>query len=102
MRMRTVQVIFKSGDDLRQDQLVIQMVSLMDGLLKRVNLDLKLKPYRILATGPKVTAMSLAKGRGGMCLDYLHGDGLCAVLCVRHRISASNMRKSKPYGTAKG
>jgi phosphatidylinositol kinase/protein kinase (PI-3 family) len=30
------------------------MISLMDGLLKRVNLDLKLKPYRILATGPKV------------------------------------------------
>ena len=49
-----VQVIFKSGDDLRQDQLIIQMISLMDGLLKRVNLDLKLMPYRILATGPKV------------------------------------------------
>ncbi len=46
-------VIFKNGDDLRQDQLVIQMVSLMDFLLKRVNLDLKLTPYRILATGPR-------------------------------------------------
>jgi phosphatidylinositol 3-kinase len=46
-------VIFKNGDDLRQDQLVIQMVSLMDFLLKRVNLDLKLTPYRILATGAR-------------------------------------------------
>ncbi|CAM9971629.1 unnamed protein product [Choristocarpus tenellus] len=78
-------VIIKSGDDLRQDQLIMQMISLMDTLLKRVNLDLRcegtvcgavasaphshharrscfeyffslkhrLRPYAILATGPK-------------------------------------------------
>lgn len=34
-------MIFKSGDDLRQDQLIMQMISLMDSLLKRVNLDLR-------------------------------------------------------------
>jgi phosphatidylinositol 3-kinase len=45
-------VIFKSGDDLRQDQLVIQMFNLMDSLLKKVKLDLKLTPYRVLATSP--------------------------------------------------
>ena len=44
-------IIFKAGDDLRQDQLVMQLISLMDGLLKKVNLDLKLLTYRILATG---------------------------------------------------
>ncbi|KAJ7556481.1 hypothetical protein O6H91_05G085500 [Diphasiastrum complanatum] len=43
-------VIFKKGDDLRQDQLVVQLVSLMDRLLKSVNLDLHLTPYRVLAT----------------------------------------------------
>lgn len=37
-------VIFKCGDDLRQDQLMIQMINLMDSLLKKVNLDLKLTP----------------------------------------------------------
>lgn len=42
-------IMFKSGDDLRQDQLVMQMISLMDMLLKRVNLDLKLLTYGILA-----------------------------------------------------
>ncbi|KAF1781151.1 Phosphatidylinositol 3/4-kinase, conserved site [Phytophthora cactorum] len=41
----------KNGDDLRQDQLIMQMFILMDRLLKKVNLDLKLTPYRILATG---------------------------------------------------
>ncbi|GMH26109.1 hypothetical protein Nepgr_027952 [Nepenthes gracilis] len=44
-------IIFKKGDDLRQDQLVIQMVSLMDRLLKLENLDLHLTPYGVLATG---------------------------------------------------
>eukprot|EP01018_Ginkgo_biloba_P009326 Gb_01861 [translate_table: standard] len=44
-------VMFKKGDDIRQDQLVIQMVSLMDRLLKLENLDLQLTPYRVLATG---------------------------------------------------
>ena len=40
------QVIYKRGDDLRQDQVVVQIFSLMDRLLKRENLDLKLTPYR--------------------------------------------------------
>ncbi|CAG8433683.1 11263_t:CDS:10 [Ambispora gerdemannii] len=45
-----VKVIFKTGDDLRQDQLVIQIITLMDKLLRKENLDLKLKPYKVLAT----------------------------------------------------
>ena len=44
-------ILFKSGDDLRQDQLVIQIITLMDQLLQKENLDLKLSPYKILATG---------------------------------------------------
>ena len=43
-------LMFKNGDDLRQDQLVIQIIALMDRLLLNENLDLKLTPYRILAT----------------------------------------------------
>ncbi|KAK3497561.1 kinase-like domain-containing protein [Neurospora hispaniola] len=43
-------LIFKTGDDLRQDQLVIQIIMLMDDLLQKENLDLKLSPYKILAT----------------------------------------------------
>ncbi len=39
-------IIFKVGDDLRQDQLVVQLFQLMDRLLKRENLDLRLTPYR--------------------------------------------------------
>lgn len=45
-------LMFKIGDDLRQDQLVIQIINLMDQLLKNENLDLKLTPYKILASSP--------------------------------------------------
>ena len=52
-------MIFKK-DDLRQDQLCVQMISLMDRLLKRENLDLKLTLFRVLAIG------------GGHGIDRVH------------------------------
>lgn len=42
--------MFKNGDDLRQDQLILQIIRLMDKLLMKENLDLKLTPYKVLAT----------------------------------------------------
>lgn len=62
-------VIFKHGDDLRQDQLILQTITLMDRLLRRENLDLKLTPYRVLATSTRhgfvqyIESMSLAEIR---------------------------------------
>jgi len=44
-------IIWKNGDDLRRDQLIIQMIHLMDNLLMEVNLNLFLTPYPVLATG---------------------------------------------------
>lgn len=41
--------MFKAGDDLRQDQLILQLITLMDRLLRKENLDLKLTPYNALA-----------------------------------------------------
>lgn len=44
-------IMYKIGDDLRQDQFVIQIISLMEKILESENMDLRLKPYKILATG---------------------------------------------------
>ncbi|ODV88069.1 hypothetical protein CANARDRAFT_193904 [[Candida] arabinofermentans NRRL YB-2248] len=45
-------VMYKIGDDLRQDQFVIQIITLMEKILQNENLDLKLIPYKIMALGP--------------------------------------------------
>lgn len=51
-QLKSYKVIVKTGDDLRQDQLVMMMIKLMDGLLKRASLDLWMTPYSIIATSP--------------------------------------------------
>lgn len=45
----TLQVMVKNGDDVRQDQMVMQMIRLMNKLLNNMNLDLCLSPYAVLA-----------------------------------------------------
>jgi len=46
---RLKKIMFKEGDDLRQDQLVLQLMVLMDSILKKYGLDLELTPYRVIA-----------------------------------------------------
>jgi len=43
-------IIFKYGDDLRQGQLILQMINYMDSLLKKVHLDYEFTSYKVLAT----------------------------------------------------
>ncbi|KAK0703535.1 kinase-like domain-containing protein [Lasiosphaeria miniovina] len=78
---RKYPILFKRGDDLRQDQLVIQIIMLMDNLLQKENLDLKLSPYKILATStsaglsqfvPSMSFQGIAsKFRSNPALAYL-------------------------------
>ncbi len=44
-----VRFMYKNGDDLRQDQLVMQLFMYMDGVLRAVNQDYNLITYKILA-----------------------------------------------------
>jgi len=44
-------VIFKVGDDLRQDMLTLQMFRVMDKLWKKMNLNLKFNAYQCIVTG---------------------------------------------------
>lgn len=47
-------IIFKSGDDLRQDMLTLQMIRIMDHLWKKNDLDFQLNAYGCIATGDEV------------------------------------------------
>ena len=51
-----VYVIFKVGDDLRQDILTLQMISLMYEQIKMgpMEVDLLMKPYAVVATGDEI------------------------------------------------
>ncbi|KAH3761571.1 phosphatidylinositol-4,5-diphosphate 3-kinase [Pelomyxa schiedti] len=47
----TIYILFKEGDDLRQDILTLQMIRLMDSMWRKQNMDLRMQPYRCVATG---------------------------------------------------
>ncbi|XP_064211138.1 phosphatidylinositol 4,5-bisphosphate 3-kinase catalytic subunit delta isoform [Tribolium castaneum] len=48
-----VYIIFKDGDDLRQDMLTLQMLKIMDRLWKSEGLDLRLSPYNCISLGDR-------------------------------------------------
>lgn len=45
-------LIVKSGDDIRQEQLAMQLISEFEQIFSAANLSLWLRPYRVLATDP--------------------------------------------------
>ncbi|XP_052246481.1 phosphatidylinositol 4,5-bisphosphate 3-kinase catalytic subunit delta isoform-like isoform X2 [Dreissena polymorpha] len=47
-----VHIIYKNGDDLRQDMLTLQMLEVMDCIWQSEGLDLRLNAYGCIATGP--------------------------------------------------
>ncbi|CAL8280638.1 unnamed protein product [Boreogadus saida] len=54
-------IIFKNGDDLRQDMLTLQMIQLMENLWKKEGLDLRMIPYGCLSTGNKMGLIEVVK-----------------------------------------
>ncbi|KRX01351.1 Protein kinase-like domain [Pseudocohnilembus persalinus] len=44
-----LEFIYKTGDDLRLDQLILQVFQFMENIFKDINLDFKLTPYKVLA-----------------------------------------------------
>ncbi|KAM7412109.1 hypothetical protein PAMA_021865 [Pampus argenteus] len=57
----TVGIIFKNGDDLRQDMLTLQMIHLMENLWKKEGRDLRMIPYGCLSTGNKMGLIEIVK-----------------------------------------
>ena len=85
--------IFKNGDDLRQDQLILQIISLMDQLLRRENLDLKLTPYNVLAISSKYGFLQFVEATG--IADILSSENSILNFFRKH-----NPSETGPYGVS--
>ncbi|XP_046853981.1 phosphatidylinositol 3-kinase catalytic subunit type 3-like [Xenia sp. Carnegie-2017] len=83
--------IFKNGDDLRQDQLILQIIRLMDKLLMLENLDLKLTPYNVLAT-------STNSG----CVQFIQSCAVAEVLATDGSIQNFFRKHSPSEGSSYG
>jgi len=47
-------IIYKSGDDLRQDEMTLQMIRIMDKIWLRNGLDMRMKPYGCCSSGDEI------------------------------------------------
>ena len=54
-------LIYKNGDDLRQDMLTLQLIRVMDRIWKQEGMDLQLTPYACLATGPNMGLIEVVR-----------------------------------------
>jgi hypothetical protein len=52
-------VMFKAGDDLRQDQLTLQVLSVMDKLWKQEGIDLHMSAYGCISTGDEIGMLEI-------------------------------------------
>uniref|UniRef100_A0A674K8C0 Phosphatidylinositol 4,5-bisphosphate 3-kinase catalytic subunit delta isoform n=1 Tax=Terrapene triunguis TaxID=2587831 RepID=A0A674K8C0_9SAUR len=76
---RGVGIIFKNGDDLRQDMLTLQMIQLMDVLWKQEGLDLRMTPYGCLSTGDKT----------GLIEVVMHSDTIANIQLNKSNMAAT-------------
>uniref|UniRef100_A0A3Q3F3S2 phosphatidylinositol 3-kinase n=1 Tax=Labrus bergylta TaxID=56723 RepID=A0A3Q3F3S2_9LABR len=56
-----VGIIFKQGDDLRQDMLVLQTLAVMDSIWQEKSLDLNLIPYGCISTGHNIGMIEIVR-----------------------------------------
>ncbi|KAM9312943.1 phosphatidylinositol 4,5-bisphosphate 3-kinase catalytic subunit gamma isoform [Gastrophryne carolinensis] len=57
----TIGIIFKHGDDLRQDMLILQILRIMASIWEEESLDLCLLPYGCISTGNKIGMIQIVK-----------------------------------------
>jgi len=85
-------VLLKTGDDLRQDQLIVMMVRLMDKILKHVGtLDLCLKSYSIMATSQ--TAGLLEYVENSMPISEILSQNNNSILQYFQKVAPKKMAK---------
>ncbi|GCB73653.1 hypothetical protein scyTo_0002733, partial [Scyliorhinus torazame] len=92
-------IIFKNGDDLRQDMLTIQMIQLMDVLWKKQGLDYRMIPYACLSTGDKTGVIEVVSHAETIANIQLNKSNMAATAAF-NKDALLNWLKSKNPGEA--
>ncbi|XP_077656974.1 phosphatidylinositol 4,5-bisphosphate 3-kinase catalytic subunit delta isoform isoform X7 [Urocitellus parryii] len=95
----SVGIIFKNGDDLRQDMLTLQMIQLMDALWKQEGLDLRMTPYGCLPTGDCMGLIEVVQHSDTIANIQLNQSNLAAMAAF-NKDALLNWLKSKNPGEA--
>lgn len=94
-----VGIIFKNGDDLRQDMLTLQMIQLMDVLWKQEGLDLRMTPYGCLPTGDRTGLIEVVLRSDTIANIQLNKSNMAATAAF-NKDALLNWLKSKNPGDA--
>ncbi|XP_056138942.1 phosphatidylinositol 4,5-bisphosphate 3-kinase catalytic subunit beta isoform isoform X2 [Lampris incognitus] len=95
----TLGIIFKNGDDLRQDMLTLQILRLMDMLWKEANLDLRIVPYGCLATGDRAGLIEVVSSADTIANIQLTSSNVAAAAAF-NKDALLNWLKEKNSGDA--
>ncbi|XP_051787384.1 phosphatidylinositol 4,5-bisphosphate 3-kinase catalytic subunit delta isoform isoform X4 [Erpetoichthys calabaricus] len=95
----SIGIIFKNGDDLRQDMLTLQMIKLMDVLWKQEGLDLRMIPYGCLSTGYKTGLIEVVIDSDTIANIQLNKSNMAATAAF-NKDALLNWLKSKNPGDA--
>ncbi|KAM9443451.1 phosphatidylinositol 4,5-bisphosphate 3-kinase catalytic subunit beta isoform-like isoform 1-T3 [Salvelinus alpinus] len=95
----TLGIIFKNGDDLRQDMLTLQILRLMDLLWKEANLDLRIVPYGCLATGDRSGLIEVVSSADTIANIQLTSSNVAAAAAF-NKDALLNWLKEKNSGDA--
>lgn len=68
--------MFKYGDDLKQDHLILQMFKIFDKLWRENGLDLKMNIYRTLSTGNEVGFIEIVEAESNHKIHCDFGKGI--------------------------
>ncbi|XP_062328528.1 phosphatidylinositol 4,5-bisphosphate 3-kinase catalytic subunit beta isoform isoform X2 [Osmerus eperlanus] len=92
-------IIYKNGDDLRQDMLTLQILRLMDLLWKEANLDLRIVPYGCLATGDRSGLIEVVSSADTIANIQLTSSNVAATAAF-NKDALLNWLKEKNSGDA--
>jgi phosphatidylinositol-4,5-bisphosphate 3-kinase len=65
-------IIFKNGDDIRQDLLTLQLIKIMDKIWLDNGMDFRMKPYKVIATKDQVGMIEVV--RNSETTSKIHQD----------------------------